>query len=91
MRKKYTVRWAHPAIARKIIKRIRERISNLKMAPERGRVAPELAKHGITQYREMKISPWRIFYQIDENVVYVVLVVDGRRNLEDILFQRLMR
>ncbi len=80
-----------PTIARKIVKKIYERISKLKMAPERGRVVPELAKQGITQYREMIISPWRILYQIDEKIVYVVLVVDGRRNLEDILFQRIMR
>ena len=80
-----------PVVAREIIKKIRERISNLQMAPERGRVVPELAKQGITQYREMIISPWQILYQIDEKVVYVVLVVDGRRNLEDILFQRIMR
>ncbi|MCP4602149.1 MAG: type II toxin-antitoxin system RelE/ParE family toxin [Proteobacteria bacterium] len=80
-----------PQAARKIVKKIRERISNLKHVPERGRVVPELAKHGITQYREMIISPWRILYQIDEKIVLIVLVVDGRRNLEDVLFKRIMR
>ena len=80
-----------PAIARRIVKKIRERISKLETAPERGRVVPELARQGITQYREMIIAPWRILYQIDDRVVYVVLVVDGRRNLEDVLFSRIMR
>jgi toxin ParE1/3/4 len=80
-----------PDTARKIVKKIREKVSNLEMAPERGRVVPELSRQGITQYRELIISPWRIMYQIDEKVVYVVLVVDGRRNLEDVLFARLMR
>ncbi len=80
-----------PLNARKIVKKIREQISKLKTVPERGRVVPELATHGITQYREMIMPPWRVLYQIDEKVVYVVLVVDGRRNLEDILFRRLMR
>ena len=77
-----------PSVARKIVRRIRERISKLEIVPERGRVVPELARHGITQYREMIISPWRILYRIDEKLVYVVLVVDGRRNWEDVLFQR---
>lgn len=80
-----------PSIARKLVKKIRERVSRLETAPERGRVVPELARQGITQYREMIISPWRILYQIDEKVVWVVLVVDGRRNLEDVLFTRIMR
>ncbi|MDJ0766425.1 MAG: type II toxin-antitoxin system RelE/ParE family toxin [Myxococcota bacterium] len=80
-----------PATARKIVKKIKEKVSNLKIVPERGRVVPELAKHGIKQYRKFIISPWRILYQIDEKVVYVVLVADGRRNLEDILFKRIMR
>jgi toxin ParE1/3/4 len=80
-----------PSVARKIVKKIRERISKLEIEPERGKVVPELAEQGITQYREMIISPWRILYQIDEKVVYVVLVVDGRRHLEDVLFKRIMR
>jgi len=29
--------------------------------------------------------------QIDEKTVFVVLVVDGRGNLEDVLFRRLLR
>lgn len=79
------------SVARRIVRKIREKISKLEIAPERGRVVPELSKQGITQYREMIISPWRILYQIDEKVVYIVLVVDGRRNLEDVLFKRIMR
>ncbi len=80
-----------PETARKIVKKIRQRVSNLKIAPERGRVVPELGNHGITQYKEMIVSPWRIMYQINEKIVYVVLVVDGRRNLEDVIFKRIMR
>jgi len=80
-----------PAVARKIAKKIRRRISSLKTSPERGRVVPELEKQGITQYREIIISPWRVIYRIDERTVYILLVVDGRRNLEDVLFMRLMR
>jgi toxin ParE1/3/4 len=80
-----------PETARKIAKKIQGRISKLETAPERCRVVPELANQGITQYREMIISPWRILYRIDGKAVHVVLVVDGRRNLEDVLFKRIMR
>ena len=75
----------NPATARKIVKRIQERISRLCTHPERGRVVPELSKQGIVKFRELVNSPWRILYSIVGNVVFVVLVIDGRRNLEDIL------
>jgi len=34
---------------------------------------------------------WRIIYKIDDEKVYILIVVDSSRNLEDILFQRLIR
>ena len=80
-----------PGVARKIVQKIRDRVSNLKISPERGRVVPELAAHGIVQYRELVVSPWRVLYRVDATVVYILLVVDGRRNLEDLLFNRIMR
>jgi hypothetical protein len=33
----------------------------------------------------------RLFYRIDRGQVYVLAVIDGRRNLEDILLRRLLR
>jgi toxin ParE1/3/4 len=80
-----------PASARKIVKKIRERVPDLYMIPERGRVVPELAKQGITTFREIIIPPWRVLYKIDGKVVYVEVIADGRRNLEDLLFRRIMR
>lgn len=78
------------ANARTILKRIRERASNLNHLPERGRIVPELREHGILQYRELIVPPWRIIYRITEgNAVYVLAVIDSRQNIEDILFNRL--
>ncbi len=80
-----------PATAREVVRRIRERVLTLHFEPERGRVVPELSTHGITDYRELIVSPWRVLYHIEAKTVFVVLVVDSRRNLEDVLFKRLMR
>ena len=80
-----------PATAREVVRRIREKILKLHFEPERGRVVPELSGQGITKFRELIVSPWRVLYQIDGRMVFVVLVVDGRRNLEDVLFKRLLR
>ena len=78
-----------PPNAFKIFKRIKKKASSLYTFPERGRIVPELKDQGILQYRELVISPWRILYRISENSVFVLSVLDSRRNIEDILLKRL--
>jgi len=78
-----------PHNALKLFKRIKQEASSLYTLPERGRIVPELRDHGILQYREIIISPWRILYRISEKSVLVLSVLDSRRNIEDILLQRL--
>ena len=77
-------------IAKKIFFEIKEECANLYYFPERKRVVPELQQIGILKYREIIHERWRIIFKIDNTKVYVLLVVDSRRNLEDILFQRLI-
>ena len=74
-----------------VFTRIRESASTLYNFPNKGRVVPELHQHGIVQYRELILSPWRIIYRIDASTVYVTAVFDCRRNLEDLLLERLSR
>jgi len=78
------------AIAKKIFLEIKKECGNLYYFPERKRVVPELQQIGILKYREIIHKRWRIIYKIDNTKVYVLLVVDSSRNLEDILFQRLI-
>jgi plasmid stabilization system protein ParE len=59
--------------------------------PEKGRVVPELKYHNILKYRELIVSVWRIIYKIEMNKVFVMAVIDGRRNVEDILLERILR
>ena len=67
------------------------RVAALQRMPERGRVVPELAAMGVHLYRELVVAPWRIIYRISGRTAYVLAVVDGRRNLEDVLLDRLVR
>ena len=78
-----------PADALKILQKIKKMASSLYSLPERGRVVPELQDQGILTYREIVIPPWRIIYRISDNDVYVLTVLDARRNVEDILLKRL--
>jgi len=79
-----------PHNALKILKRIKQKAANLYTLPERGRIVPELQDQGILQYRELIIPPWRLIYRIAEKKVYVLSVIDSRRNVEDILLKRLI-
>ena len=76
--------------AQKNLKKIKGKASSLYHSPERGRIIPELQEHGILQYRELIVPPWRIIYRISETNVYVLSVLDSRQNIEDILFKRLI-
>ena len=71
--------------------KIKEEAELLVLFPNQSRVIPELLKHNIIKFKELIISPWRLMYKIENNVVYVMAVINGRRNIEDILLQRLLR
>ena len=77
-----------PQNAFKLLKKIKQKASELYTLPERGRIVPELQDQGILQYREMVIPPWRLIYRIAERKVFVLSLIDSRRNVEDILFKR---
>ncbi len=74
--------------ALKILNKIKKQVSDLYFSPERCRIVPELYEQGVTQYREIIISPWRVMYRIQNSFVYVLSVLDSRQNIEDILLKR---
>jgi len=77
-------------VAKKIFTEIKQECDKLYILPERKRVVPEFQQIGIVKYREMIYKRWRIIYKVDDDKVSVLIVVDSSRNLEDILFQRLI-
>ncbi|MBW2594034.1 MAG: type II toxin-antitoxin system RelE/ParE family toxin [Deltaproteobacteria bacterium] len=79
-----------PQNALKILKKIKQKASNLYTLPERGRVVPELQDQGLFHYREWIIPPWRLIYRIAEREIFVLSVIDSRQNVEDILLKRLI-
>ena len=77
--------------AETLLRNIEEKISNLSELANRGHIPPELEQIGIYEYREIHFKPYRIIYQIIESDVYVHCILDGRRDLEDLLQERLLR
>ncbi len=77
--------------ALRVLERIRTAAVALGSLPERGRLVPELKEQGVGLYREIVIAPWRLLYRIIDRKVNVLGVFDSRRNLEDLLLERLLR
>lgn len=80
----------NPETARQILRKIKTKTDSLFVFPEKGRLVPELLEQGIAQYHELIVSPWRIIYRIGEHEIFVLSVLDSRRNIEDILLRRLI-
>jgi len=81
----------NPVNALNVLKRIEDRINSLNHFPERGGYVPELYKNNIKDYRQLIVSPWRIIYKIDKNIVNVLIIIDSRRNTQDILLEKLIK
>ena len=81
-----------PIRASQIVDRILSRGDSVQFFPQRGRVPPELRGIGVRTWREVQEPPWRIIYKIvSSSRVEIHGVVDGRRSLEDILMERILR
>jgi len=74
----------------KILDMIEEKVDKLESSPKSFRIVPELEKYGYLKYREIIVEYWRIMYKIENEIVYIMLVIDGRRNLEDFLLKKMI-
>ncbi len=74
-----------------LLDNIQKAVLSLETMPARGNHPPEMQRWGIFDFREIFFKPYRIIYEIRDNVVFIHAVLDGRRNCEDLLQQRLLR
>ena len=73
-----------------VLERIKRASSGLAEHPHRGSFPKELLDIGIRDYREVFFKPYRIIYRVVESNVYVVLIADGRRDMQSLLQRRLL-
>ena len=86
----YIERHDAPGRANDVLEQIEKAFSSLSEYPERGNYPTELLDIGIREYREIFSRPYRIIYRVMENNVYVLLVADGRRDMQTLLQRRLL-
>ena len=71
--------------------KLQETCLSLEYYPDQGHLPPELERINIREYSEIHFKPYRIIYQVRNKQVFIHCVLDGRRNLQDILQDRLIR
>jgi toxin ParE1/3/4 len=78
-----------PQKADYVLGQFEKAFSTLSEFPERGAHPKELASLGIREYREIFFKPYRIIYRVIDKNIYVLLIVDGRRDMQTLLQRRL--
>jgi toxin ParE1/3/4 len=79
-----------PQKAEYVLTQIEKIFSSLSKFSERGSHPKELLALGILEYREIFFKPYRIIYRVMKRNVYVLLIADGRRDMQTLLQRRLL-
>lgn len=79
-----------PSKADYVLEQIERVFGRLSEFPERGTYPKELLALGIREYRQVSLKPYRIIYRVMDKNVYVLLIVDGRRDMQSLLQRRLL-
>ena len=80
-----------PGAAVRVLDALEAKALSLETLASRGCIVPELLGIQLRAYRELLVKPYRLVYRVEKTRVVVLGVFDGRRNLEDILLDRLLR
>jgi len=83
---------AGETVANNIYEKIIKEIEILELEKIKTKRTQELKDIGILDVYELVIKPWKVYYKISENnkKAYILFVLDGRRNLEEILISKVI-
>ena len=74
-----------------VFEKLEQTCLTLGFFPQKGHMPPELERIGVLTYREIHFKPYRIIYEIRNKDVFVHAVLNGRRDLQDLMERRLLR
>ena len=80
-----------PGRADHVLEQIEKAFHSLSEHPQRGNSPKELRDIGIREYREILFKPYRIIYRVMGDNVYVLVIADGRRDMQALLQRRLLQ
>jgi toxin ParE1/3/4 len=67
-----------------------EKIHTLARYPDRGSVPKELETLGIREFRQILLDPYRLIYRVIGSKVFILVIADGRRDMQALLERRLL-
>ncbi len=71
--------------------RIQGSVNTIKTFPLGGNVPEELERLNLTQYRQVVSGMNRIIYEIRQEIIYIHIVCDTRKDMKSLLTRRLLR
>ena len=77
-------------VAAKLVDQLETAVNSLSELAGRGSIPKELLSLGMRQYRQLIIKPYRIIYESLPEQVIVHAILDGRRDIQSLLTQRLL-
>ena len=76
--------------AKSIYKKIMDKVNDISDNAEGRRISPLLKEFGIIDIHQININPWSIYYKAENNTIKIISIIDMRRNLEEVLYQKIM-
>ena len=76
--------------AEKIYKEITNEVKKASGNAAGRRISPLLKEFGITDIHQLNIHPWFIYYTVDKKEMKIISIIDSRRNLDEILYQKII-
>lgn len=77
--------------AENLLTKLEATCQSLPSLANRGHLPPELERIGVFDYQKIHYKPYRTIYQVIESTVFVHCVLDGRRDLQQLLDRRILR
>ncbi len=79
-----------PGNADHVLEQVERAFTSLSANPQRGAYPKELLPIGLREHREIFSKPYRIIYRVMADNVYVLVIADGRRDMQVLLQRRLL-
>lgn len=80
-----------PEKADYVLDKIEETFSSLSHNPKCRAYPDELLAVGLREYLEIYFKPYRIMYRVIALHVYIIMIIDGRRDMQSLLQRRLLQ
>ncbi len=74
----------NPTAARRLVGRVFDSVERLERFPNSGKRPPELPR---SSYREIVVTPCRVFYRVEDDTVFLLYVMRAERLLRRFLLE----